>query len=68
MAPDKIYLHEISAEELTENLPYHICYIRKDALLDKLNHFIKLRGDGNPNSDNEGIQTINAMINYIESL
>ena len=32
-APDKIYLHEISAEELTENLPYHVCYIRKDALL-----------------------------------
>ena len=34
MAPDKIYLHEISAEELTENLPYHVCYIRKDALLE----------------------------------
>ena len=33
-APDKIYLHEISAEELTENLPYHVCYIRKDALLE----------------------------------
>lgn len=32
--PDKIYLHEISAEELTENLPYHVCYIRKDALLE----------------------------------
>lgn len=36
MAPDKIYLHEISAEELTENLPYHVCYIRKDALLEWL--------------------------------
>jgi len=34
MAPDKIYLHEICAEELTENLPYHVCYIRKDALLE----------------------------------
>ena len=34
MAPDKIYLHEICAEELTENLPYHDCYIRKDALLE----------------------------------
>lgn len=33
-APDKIYLHEISAEELTENFPYHICYIRKDALME----------------------------------
>ena len=34
MAPDKIYLHEISTEELTENLPHHICYIRKDALME----------------------------------
>ena len=34
MISDKIYVHEISAEELTENLPYHICYIRKDALLE----------------------------------
>ena len=33
-APDKIYVHEISAEELTESLPYHVCYIRKDALLE----------------------------------
>ena len=33
-APDKIYVHEISAGELTENLPYHVCYIRKDALLE----------------------------------
>ena len=33
-APDKIYLHEISAEELTENFPYHICYLRKEALLE----------------------------------
>ena len=31
---DKIYVHEISAEELTENFPYHVCYIRKDALLE----------------------------------
>ena len=36
-APDKIYVHEISAGELTENLPYHVCYIRKDALLAFLN-------------------------------
>ena len=31
---DKIYVHEISAGELTENLPYHVCYLRKDTLLD----------------------------------
>lgn len=68
MASDKIYVHEKSAEELTENLPYHICYIRKDALLDKLNLALKLRYDGNPNSNNDGAQTIKAMINYIESL
>lgn len=36
-APDKIYVHEISAEELTENLPYHVCYICKDALLEWAN-------------------------------
>lgn len=35
MTPDKIYLHEISAEELTENLPYHVCYLRKDTLLEQ---------------------------------
>ncbi len=33
-APDKIYVHEISAEELTESLPYHVCYLSKDVLLD----------------------------------
>lgn len=35
-APDKIYLHEISAQELTENLPYHVCYISKDTLMEWL--------------------------------
>ena len=38
-APDKIYLHEISAEELTKNLPYHVCYIRKDALLEWIDEY-----------------------------
>ena len=33
-APDKIYVHELSAEELTENFPYHVCYVRKDALME----------------------------------
>lgn len=30
--PEKIYVHEASAPELTEKLPYHIEYIRKDAI------------------------------------
>ena len=43
-------------------------YIRKDVLLDKLKFALKLRDDGNPNSNDDGVQTIKAMINYIESL
>ena len=35
-APDKIYVHEISAEELTESLPYHVCYLRKDFVAEML--------------------------------
>ena len=79
-APDKLYLHgypdkpflcqdwdvaptkRVVRGQQAENIEY----IRKDALLDKLNLALKLRGDGNPNSD--GVQTIRAMINYIESL
>lgn len=34
--PEKIFVHEASAPELTENLPYHICYIRKDIVDDML--------------------------------
>ena len=34
-APEKIYIHEASAPELTEKLPYHIEYIRKDAFIEK---------------------------------
>lgn len=35
-APEKIYVHEASAPELTEKLPYHIEYIRTDAVIDFL--------------------------------
>lgn len=37
-APDKIYIHEASAHELSEPVlkEYHIEYIRKDALLEWL--------------------------------
>jgi hypothetical protein len=34
-APEKIYVHEASAPELTEKLPYHIEYTRTDAFIDK---------------------------------
>ena len=39
-APDKIYVHEASAPELTENLPYHIEYIRTDAFVEKSLKFL----------------------------
>lgn len=35
MTPDKIYIHEASAPEMTDKLPYHIEYIRKNAFIEK---------------------------------
>lgn len=76
-APDKIYVsRNFSEDDSPHGLWYlnksahdvSLEYIRKDAMLDKLNLALKLRGDGNPNSKNDGIQTIKAIINYIESL
>lgn len=72
-APDKVYYTqtEHAANYFTTGEPFErdcVEYIRKDALLDKLNLALKLRGDGNNNSNNDGTQTIKAMINYIESL
>ena len=75
--PDKIYVsRNFSEDNSLHGLWYlnksehdvNVEYIRKDALLDKLNLALKLRGDGNPDSNDDGIQTIKAMINYIESL
>jgi hypothetical protein len=34
-APEKIYVHEASAPELTEKLPYHIEYTSTDAFIEK---------------------------------
>lgn len=34
-APEKIYVHEASAPELTDKLPYHIEYTRTDAFIEK---------------------------------
>ena len=41
-APEKIYVHEASAPELTEKLPYHIEYTRTDAFIEKAENFIYL--------------------------
>ena len=75
-APDKIFIlnHEDYSDRRILNAftekdnETDIEYIRKDALLDKLNLALKLRGDDNPNINDDGVQTIKAMINYIESL
>ena len=40
-APEKIYVHEASAPELTEKLPYHLEYIRKDAFMKKACEWLK---------------------------
>lgn len=74
MASDKIYIFEdgdelwYKSEEWDTPPPHRIEYIRKGALLDKLNLALKLRTDGNPDINTDGVQTIRAMINYIESL
>ena len=39
-APEKIYIHEASASELTEKLPYHIEYTRTDAFIEKAADYI----------------------------
>ena len=39
-APEKIYVHEVSAPELTENLSYHIEYTRTDVFIEKACEFI----------------------------
>ena len=44
-APEKIYIHEASASELTEKLPYHIEYIRTDAFIEKVESFLNRKDD-----------------------
>ena len=77
ITPDKIYVsRNFSEDNSPHGLWYlnksehdiNIEYIRKDVLLDKLNLALKLRDDGNPNNNTDGVQTIKAVINYIESL
>ncbi len=38
--PEKIYVHEASAPELTEKLPYHVEYVRADVFLEKTEEFL----------------------------
>ena len=41
-APEKIWVHELSAKELNVPLKeYHIEYIRKDAFIDKVARFLE---------------------------
>lgn len=74
MVSDKIYVHEISAEELTENLPYHICYIRKDALLEWLKMAVECYSHPDPFNVVDKIRcegkkwAFQDVINKIESL
>ena len=44
-APDKIYVHEASAPELTEKLPYHIEYTRTDAFIEKAKQWLRCNND-----------------------
>jgi len=44
-APEKIYVHEASAPELTENLPYHIKYTRTDAIMKKVLEWLRKGGE-----------------------
>lgn len=44
-APDKIYVHEVSAHELTEKLPYHIEYVRKDTFIKRISELLSSRID-----------------------
>ena len=77
ITPDKIYVsRNFSEDNSPHGLWYlnksehdiNIEYIRKDVLLDKLNLALKLRDNDNPNNNTDGVQTIKAVINYIESL
>lgn len=62
---DKIYVHEISAEELTEKFPYHVCYIRKDALLE----WAKEKNERIDTDDGDySLGYVSAMIDLIDKL
>lgn len=45
MTPDKIYIHEASAPEMTDKLPYHIEYIRKDAFIEKACEWLRTHSE-----------------------
>lgn len=44
-APKKIYIHEASAPELTEKLPYHIEYTRTDSFIEKACEWLSANAD-----------------------
>lgn len=77
-APDKIYLAESDSikGEVTSNFasstPFRrhdsIAYIRKDALLEKLNHARGLRIKSGAKESSDGIRVIDALIDLINKL
>ena len=74
--PNKIYIQPSTIDELPrQNIVYtkqlsdaSIEYIRKDALLKKLNRAIELRIKSGADKTSDGVMTLNAIIKYIESL
>lgn len=40
VVPEKIYVHELSAPQLTEKLPFHIEYTKTDTLIEKAQLFL----------------------------
>ena len=75
MVPDKIYLERVLCSDEVydswkkeQTISDDIEYIRKDTLMEKLNLALKLRTGDKPDINTDGVQTIKAMINYIESL
>lgn len=76
-APDKIYiaetpnkLIEIWSEEPIESKPYitEHEYIRKDALLEKLNRARELRIKGGQKESSDGIRVIDALTDLINRI
>lgn len=68
-APDKIYFPEYCDVAFTIKKDGDVEYVRKDILLGKLLLAMKLRTDNAPEMlDSDGVQTIKAIISYIESL
>ena len=74
-APDKIYLHpDIGGREFIRPWLHRaansesVAYIRKDALLEKLNRARELRIKGGQKESSDGIRVIDALTDLINKL